>query len=283
MAFADRPYAGQVSFGPGGGTPSVIKWLLLANGVVWLGQIVWIAFLPNQPSLSVFLGISHAGFVEKLRIWQPFTYMFLHSAPNSTPPGDIFHILFNMFLLWMFGGDVARRLGTRSFLKLYLGAGLTAGVAYAIFALVIGMPRPCIGASGAVLAVVIYAALLEPHRTVLLLFVIPVKFKTMAWLIVGLDLFYVLFTSPFDSDVAHIAHLGGVVFAYVFFRYGHAFDRWSARREIKAEQGRLRKESDMRVEVDRLLEKIHQEGLGSLTDREKKFLKRSSSRFEKKR
>jgi len=73
------------------------------------------------------------------------------------------------------------------------------------------------------------------------------------------------------------------VFAYVFFRYGHAFDRWSARREIKAEQGRLRKESDMRVEVDRLLEKIHQEGLGSLTDREKKFLKRSSSRFEKKR
>ncbi len=284
MGYDDRQYARRMTFGPGGGTPLVIKRLLIANGVVYLIQNLWLAFAPEAAPLSEILGISHAGFARSYHLWQPLTYMFLHDPLTSTTGPGVFHILFNMFILWMFGGDVARRLGPRSFLKLYLGAGVLAGLFYAGFALVDGyVNTPCIGASGCVMGVLVYAALLDPDRRVLLFFVIPVRFRTLVWIIVGMDLLYFLSMNQGDTGVAHTAHLGGALFGFLDYRYAHLFDRYFARKGIEAEQGRLRKESDMRAEVDRLLEKIHQEGLGSLSEREKRFLKRSSSRFERKR
>jgi membrane associated rhomboid family serine protease len=279
MGFDDRQYARQVSFGPGA-TPRVIKVLLLVNVAVWVLQSLLLSFA--GVSLSDVFGISHAGFAESLRLWQPFTYMFLH-APLGARDG-LFHILFNMFILWMFGCDVARRLGPKTFLKLYLGAGVLAGLFYAGFALIDDYVQvPCVGASGCVMGVLVYAALLDPNRTVLFFFIIPMRLKTLVWILVGLDLLYFLSSQQAATGVAHTAHLGGALFGFLFFRYGHMVERLFVRMEVKAEQQKLRKESDMRAEVDRLLEKIHEEGLGSLTDREKRFLKRCSSRFEKKR
>ena len=118
-----------------------------------------------------------------------------------------------------------------------------------------------------------------PGRTVLFMFIFPMRYRALVWLLVGLDLFYFMFGT---GQTAHSAHLGGALFGYLHFRYAHKLDRYFAQMEVKAERDRERQESEMREEVDRLLEKIHQEGLGSLTEREKKFLKRSSRRFEKK-
>lgn len=276
MGYGDRDYARRVSFGPGGGTPSILKRVIIANGVVYLVQNLWIAFVDPR-GLAPWLGVSHAGLVDRLSLWQPLTYMFLHDPLTSRAGPGIFHILFNMFILWMFGGDVARRLGPRSFLKLYLGAGVLAGLFYAGFALSGYAETPCVGASGCVMGVLVYAALLDPNRTVLLMFIIPIRMRTLVWILVGMDLLY--FMTQGDTGVAHSAHLGGALFGFLYFRYAHHVDRFFARREIETEQSRLRKEAEMRAEVDRLLDKIHREGLGSLSEREKRFLKRSSSRF----
>jgi membrane associated rhomboid family serine protease len=270
----------QIRFGPGQ-TPRVIKVLILVNVAIYLLQLVWSRF-DVAPSMRMewLFGISSTGLVESWRLWQPVTYMFLHS-PLSDPYGPgIMHILFNMLILWMFGSDVARRLGPRTFLGLYFGAGILAGLAYTAFAVLGNVVVPCIGASGAVMGVVVYAGMLFPDRTVLFMLFFPMRYRTMVWLLVGIDVFYFVFAT--HSGTAHVAHLGGALFGYLHFRYAHVLDRYFAQMEVKAERDRERQESEMREEVDRLLEKIHQEGLGSLSEREKKFLKRSSRRFEKK-
>jgi membrane associated rhomboid family serine protease len=259
----------------------VIKILVAMNVAVYLLQHVWTGIFDVPAGLgpTYIFGVSTPGLIDRLWLWQPVTYMFLHSPLTGSGPG-LFHILFNMLILWMLGSDVARRLGPRTFLGLYFGAGIVAGLAYAAFAVFTSITNPCIGASGAVMGVVVYAGLLFPDRTILFMFVFPMRLRTLVWVIVGIDLFYFVFAS--GTQVAHVAHLGGALFGWIHYRHAHVIERWFAQMEVKAEQQRMRETEHMRAEVDRLLEKISSDGLGSLTEKEKRFLKRSSRHFEKK-
>src|SRR4030065_634034 len=105
---------GNYSFGPESGLPPAVKWLLIANGSVFvlqmLGGFEMVMYFGLVPQLII-----HKGF-----IWQFATYMFLH--------GGVFHILFNMFALWMFGAEIERYWGTREFVKFYFLCGFGAGV-----------------------------------------------------------------------------------------------------------------------------------------------------------
>ena len=184
--------------GASGVTP-MVKRLLIANGVVYLIQILvpeftwWFALTPE----AVFQGY----------IWQIFTYMWLH---DPTGPA---HILFNMFALWMFGGTVENAWGSRRFLRFYLTCGTGAGLFIFVLSGISNPNIPTLGASGAIYGVLTAFSLLWPDRTIMLLFP-PIPIKAI-WFI---PLLFVLQLMWGGSDVSHVGHLGGVVVAAVILR-----------------------------------------------------------------
>ena len=127
--------------------------------------------------MDTWLSLIPVKVTEDFQIWRVFTYMFLHGR-------DLFHLLFNMFILWMFGPEIERVLGSKRFLKYYLFTGAGAGLCSLVtnpfdFILVVG-------ASGAMYAIMLAFAIYFPNRKLLLFFIIPVKAK---FLVIGLIIF----------------------------------------------------------------------------------------------
>jgi membrane associated rhomboid family serine protease len=257
-----------------------VRVLLIATLVVFAVQ--YIADRSFGGVFTALFGLSRAGILHGA-VWQLVTYLFLH--------GGFWHILMNMFGLVMFGREMEDLLGTRRFCFLYLGCGLLAGLGWLLISASGG---PCIGASGAVFGVIGAFAAVFPQRrlTLLLFFVVPVTMtaRTMA-VTFGLITLMLLFTT--DGNIAHAAHLAGGIAGYVYGRewvrrggwigidrggglFGWATDlraRWRRRklRVLSSEQ-----DAPSPEEVDRLLDKIKAQGIGSLTRRERDALERAS-------
>ena len=194
-------------------TPAV-KNLLLANIAVFILQSL-------APSLEGFL-IMYFGLVprlafEHLFIWQFVTYMFLH--------GGFGHIFFNMFALWMFGVELESNWGTKDFLKYYFLTGIAAGISTALFSW--GSTIPTIGASGAVYGILAAYALFFPDRYVYLYLLFPIKMKYLA-VILGLIEFLSLRHG--GTNIAHAAHLGGMVIGYFYLR--HKYRHWGVGKDF---------------------------------------------------
>jgi membrane associated rhomboid family serine protease len=145
--------------------------------------------------------------------------MFLH--------GGLFHILFNMFALWMFGSDLERMWGTRRFITYYFFTGVGAGLMTVLFT-----PNgviPTIGASGAIYGLLLAYALYFPERRVFLYFLIPVPVRIFV-LVFGLIALLSSITQA-GGGIAHLAHLGGLVFGWIYLKWaGGAVSRWQASR-----------------------------------------------------
>jgi membrane associated rhomboid family serine protease len=196
------------SFGPGPLTPA-IKALVIANvGAFLLTLIV--------PAVTLRLGLRPADVVENLQLWQPVTYMFLH--------GGIFHILFNMLALWMFGVELEKMWGTRFFTKFYFVAGVGAAVTTMLVSFTpFGFADQLyysltIGASGAVYGVLLAYARYFPHRPIYLYFVFPIPAKYFVMIIGAVSLLSAM-SGP-GGGIAHATHLGGLVAAYLYLRSG---------------------------------------------------------------
>jgi membrane associated rhomboid family serine protease len=228
-----NPYSSgpvSFSFGPGPVTPAV-KALILANIGVFL--LVFVA-----PILVLYLGLIPAAVLTNFWIWQPITYMFVHA--------DVWHILFNMLALWMFGVQLERLWGTQFFLRYYfvtgIGAGLTTmAVGLLPFAFADGVwGAVTIGASGSVYGLLLAYALYYPDRPIYmyLLFPVPAKYFVM---IIGA----VAFLSSLGagtSRVAHAAHLGGLVIGYVYLTMGRGGPLAELKyRWLKWRMGRMRR------------------------------------------
>lgn len=203
-----RPPYRDVSYALGPGPPSpAIKLLIFVNiGAFLLSLIV--------PDIIFRLGVVPRQVLEQLAIWQPVTYMFLH--------GDIFHILFNMLLLWMFGTELERTWGTRFFTKYYFVTGVGAALTSIVWSL---SPLPfadsmydsvMIGASGAVYGVLLAYGLYFPHRPIYMYFVFPIPARYFV-MIMGAIAFLSSVGSG-GSGVAHTAHLGGLVVGYLYLK-----------------------------------------------------------------
>lgn len=200
--YRDLSYA----FGPGPPSPA-IKLLIFVNiGAFLLSLIV--------PDVVLRLGVVPKAVFEQFAIWQLVTYMFLH--------GDVFHILFNMLLLWMFGTELERTWGTRFFTKYYFVTGIGAAATSLLWSI---SPLPfaesmyysvMIGASGAVYGVLLAYALHFPHRPIYMYFVFPVPAKYFV-MIMGAIAFLSSVGSA-GSGVAHAAHLGGLVVGYLYLK-----------------------------------------------------------------
>ncbi len=140
-------------------------------------------------------------------VWQFVTYMFVHSG--------ISHIAFNMLALFFFGQAVERRMGSREFLLFYLLTGALAGVFSFIVYFLTGMNVVLLGASGAVYAVTFAYAVYYPDSLIYVFGIIPLKARTLVLLFAGISIFYQF--AGFRTGVAHLTHLAGFGFAFLYF------------------------------------------------------------------
>jgi membrane associated rhomboid family serine protease len=198
-------------FGPGPWTPA-IKAIIIANVAVFV--LDWLVVRASGIPLRDYFGLTPFAVVQGLQIWQIATYLFLH--------GGLFHLLFNMLALWMFGVELERTWGTKFFAKYYAVTGIGAGLTVILASLTpLGANAyqiPTVGASGAIYGVLLAFALYFPNRPILLfmLFPVPAKYAVM---IFGAIAF--LATADGSGDgVSHVAHLGGLVAGYLYLKGG---------------------------------------------------------------
>ncbi len=208
--------------------------------------------------------------IGKLWLWQFVTYMFLHSV--SSP----WHIIFNMLVLWMFGSEVERAMGTKKFLTMYFTAGIFAG----IFGCLFTPQSPIIGASGAIFAVEIAFAMFFPNTTVIF-YIFPIKAKYLVMIFAGITVISCIM--PTSGNIAHFAHLGGLVYGFLFIRYEPRFSSFLLSWQKQQQAKEYQKEEDIKAQVDVLLDKVNRGGMKSLTRRERNFLRSASKRYRKTR
>lgn len=248
---------------------SVTQLLIWMNVGAFLIQLGGSAFRVNW--FEQWFALSVAG-IRRGFLWQPLTYMFLHSG--------IWHLLVNLLVLWFFGREVEFFLGARRFGILYCGGGLVGAALWLAFNF--QSPAVLVGASAAVLACVIAFATMFPERevTLLLFFILPVRIraKHLAWIAIALDAVPLLEGS--GGRIAHLAHLGGAAFGWLYVKalgYGKPWTfRWIRWREPSAQDS----EEYIRREIDPILDKISKHGMQSLTARERKILESARERLQ---
>ena len=273
----------------GGGVRSAVVTLIIINVIVFFADLVLSGGGGEVRSVMAQWFEVRADTLLKPWTWYRFvTYGFVHSID------DIRHLAFNMLGLFIFGRSVEERLGRSEFWRFFLAAviigGVVASIRWMLFAASEGMPAAAIpvgtiGASGAVMAVTILFAFFFPHATILLMLVIPVKAWLLAVIYVALNVFGVIGGS---GGVAYEVHLAGVAFAAVYQLRSWRLDflRLDALSQVSDFFSRSRpklrlhdpekKLAKQEAEVDRILDKIQQSGLDSLTSSERKTLERHS-------
>jgi membrane associated rhomboid family serine protease len=258
---------------------SVTKALLWANGIVFALLFVLLKALPHVGGfLYDVLSLQPSQWREWFPLvpfWQVLTYSFLHS------PDDIFHLLFNLLALYFFGTMVEGIVGGRRFLTTYLIAAMLGGavqLAIGLVQLASGAPAPpTYGASGAVMATLVAAAVMQPHARVIFI-IFPLKLRTLALILVGVDVFRLLSSGP--TMVAVPVHLTGAAWGFLAvwrrWIWIDPLEGW-ARRSRERAAAREQRDNER---LDRLLVQIHDpnRGLSSLSERDKAFLKRVSAR-----
>jgi membrane associated rhomboid family serine protease len=200
----------QMFFGGGNVTPAV-KLLLIVNVAVFVIQTLLNNSLEYR--LTFYFGLVPPLVLQNLYIWQLFTYQFLH--------GGLFHLLFNMLAVWMFGCDLERRWGSNFFLRYYFLTAIGGGFLNTVF--LPTQPVPSIGASASVYGILLAYGLIYPNRIVYFYFLFPIKMKHFVW-VIGAIAFYNSIASG-QSGIAHLAHLGGMVFGYLYLRAGNPWER----------------------------------------------------------
>ncbi len=252
--------------------------LIIANAVV----LLLLMTLFTSPQVVQLLQFSpRTAFTQP---WSFFSYMFVH--------GGLLHLLANMLMLFVFGTAVESRLGSRHFILYYLFCGVGA----AVFSLLLAGVMPIgafVGASGAVLGVAVAFAVFWPDAE-LIVFPIPVPIKART-LVIGLVVLDIVASQLWPNDgIAHIAHVGGALFGYLFFRLQTLSRRSpdqaapAVERVVMVQSGssepdrrtpvtpmrpRRRVDADpVAAEVDRVLDKISEKGISSLTAAERRFL-----------
>ncbi|HEV8335665.1 MAG TPA: rhomboid family intramembrane serine protease [Candidatus Polarisedimenticolia bacterium] len=227
----NRPYryerAGN-SMGIGGTMTPAVRALIIVNTAIFVFEglmrlanfggldEIFRSFFALQPSLVYGRGY----------LWQLVTYLFLH--------GDLSHILINMFMLWMFGVEMERMWGAPRFLRYYFLTGVGAGVVTCFFS----PESRTIGASGAIFGVMLAYGMTFPDRQILFWFFFPMKAKHFVLLLAGIELWV---SSSFVSDgIGHFAHLGGMLFGYLYLKRAWRLKDWISELRWKARRRRFK-------------------------------------------
>ena len=253
--------------------------LIIANAVVLLLRMT----LFTSP--EIVQALQFAPSTAFVRPWTFVSYMFVHAG--------LLHLVANMLMLYVFGTAVENRMASRNFILYYLFCGVGA----AVFSLLIAGIMPVgafVGASGAVLGVAVAFAYFWPDAE-LLVFPLPFPIKART-LVIGLVVLDIVASQLWPNDgIAHLAHIGGALFGFIFFRAqwwlsrrGPSEPSRSVERVVMVQSGssepdqrtpvtpmrpRRRVDADpVTAEVDRVLDKISERGISSLTPAERRFL-----------
>ncbi len=197
--------ATSVSFGPP--VTRVVKQLIIFTvGAFVLTYLPAVLFHWRFP--PPLLGLRPFEVTRYFAIWELATYLFLHAG--------FFHILFNLFALWMFGSDLERLWGPRRFLFFFFLTGVGAGILNVL--LEPSSVIATVGNSGAVYGILLAYGLLFPDRPIFLWLIVPIKAKWFV-AIIGVMAFVGSLSGP-GSGISHVAHLGGMLFAFLYLRGG---------------------------------------------------------------
>lgn len=225
--------------------------------------------------------------VNQGQVWRLITHAFCHDR-NS-----LFHILFNMLLLFWFGPTLEQMFGPREFLAFYLTGALAAAVAHVGLAFYTGRFASAVGASGAVTAVLMLYTWHYPRHVIYLFWILPLEMRwAMAFYLVW-DLYPVLLALSGDrvtDGIGHAAHLGGLAFGFLYAKYQWRLDRLAvavprvrrkqtSRPRLRIAPGTGRVPNPEADGIDRILEKISRTGRESLTDEEHSALRAASERL----
>ena len=229
-------YRQSISFGPP--LTRMVKYLIIITSATFL-----LTYLPLQ-ILGVFgaqywaavvgwFGLQPHDVTHNFFVWQLVTYLFLHAG--------FFHVIFNLFALWMFGADLERLWGGRQFLFYYFLTGVGAGLFDVL--LQPSSVIPIIGCSGAVYGVLLAFGVLFPDRPIFLYFIIPIKAK---WFVLIMGLIEFVGSFQPGSGISHLDHLGGMIFGYLYLRgSGLPLDFQTRYRQWRS--ARLRKKFDVYI------------------------------------
>jgi membrane associated rhomboid family serine protease len=220
-------------------TPGIKRIVIACSAVFLLQTVVALAFgaRAEYTYFDLIFGLVPYAVTHGLRIWQPFTYLFLH--------GGLFHLLINMFVLWMFGVDVERAWGTRRFYTYFFLCGVGAGIVNVIVKTIVdphGLGSsliPTIGASGAIFGVLLAAAILFPDRQVWLIpFPVSIPMRIYVLVMGAIEFFSTLGAG--GDTVSHVCHLGGMLVGYIYLRrssflygYRNRITDWKRRRMLR--------------------------------------------------
>ena len=268
---------------------SVTLTLVIINAAVFLLQAVLGRFtrFPTESYFALSLdGLQH-GFV-----WQFLTYQFMH--------GGLLHLLVNLWAIYVFGNEVELALGRRSYLTLYLVSGIIGGIVQTLAGVAFRgeFAAPVVGASAAAFGLAAAFSLLFPDRLLLLFFIIPVRAKYLLVISGLLTVYGLMFPG---GNIAHAAHLGGLLTGIIYVRYASQWNwrwpkfklrrtsprlvkvstdqarRWAKSRPPEAED--LPAEEFLSKEVDPILDKISASGIQSLTERERRILEKARAKM----
>ncbi len=216
------------SMGIGGAMTPAVKALIISNSAVFVFETLLrlAGFTAVDEILRTLFALQPDMVYGRGYVWQLATYLFLH--------GDLGHILVNMFMLWMFGVEMERMWGRARFLKYYFLTGVGAAIVTCFFS-----PQSrTIGASGAIFGVMLAYGMSFPDRQILFWFVFPMKAKHFVLLLAGIELWV---SSQYVSDgIGHFAHLGGMLFGYLYLKRAWRLKDWIAELRWKARRRRFR-------------------------------------------
>ena len=251
--------------------------------------------MPRESLVTTWLQLDPKTTLKKGQVWRLLTHAFCHSRES------LFHILFNMICLFLFGREMERMYGSREFLLFYLLAAIVAAFAYLAIDWYTGRSIPAIGASGAIMGVMMLFTLHYPRHMIYLFWIIPIEMRYAMALYVLVDLHPILLSLSGDrisTGIGHAAHLGGAAFGFLYYYFNWRIARLVGHFEhLKPQQKRgsparlriydvprlTRLSTDETEQVDRVLAKISMLGHDSLTDEERAILKNASNILKKKR
>ena len=285
MSWRDRPYSEpppppqwNLQLGRPG---TIVGWLIVINVIVFFLDLMVQHLIPDTHRI---VGLSLRG-ISRFFIWQPITYMFFHADPM--------HLLFNMLGLYVFGSEFERAFGGRRLLQFYGTCGFVGGIAYLILSISVHrfFPIPLVGASGAIYGLLVAAVIFFPHIQVILI-VFPMPIRVFAMIMAAILLMQILSPGGISNPGGEICHLAGAATGILLFKVWGLLptlrgsplfpvlfsDRQRQQQTEKAWEKKLRKIADEENEVDRILAKVHAQGLQSLTRAEKNLLARATRR-----
>ena len=249
----------------------VVKWLLIINVGVFLAAVL---IRPLGVFIYAWFQLDATSIGFALQPWRLITYQFLHD------PNFVFHIFVNMLGLFFLGPTLERHWGSKRFLPFYLGCGIAGGLFYLFLVAVRFLtPGVMVGASGAILGMLAACAILFP-QFIVIIFIFPVPIRLAA---IGLTAVYFLILITRGGNAGgHAAHLAGMAAgaAYVYSQsWRH---KYTSKIRTRRWEKQMTVQRDLQAEVDRILQKVHDSGIQSLTRKERNTLK-EATRAEQKR